>query len=86
MTLRLKQGERRDGLGLSNFPRKLSQLVWRNITGYTEAQVGGTNLWLQANLLAIKGFIMYIMRHKMYLNMQQNNWNNLIQICYILEK
>ena len=46
----------------------LLQLVWRNIKGHTEAHVGKINLWLQSNLLVVKEFIMYIMRHTMCLN------------------
>ena len=48
--------------------RWLFQLVWRNIKGHTEAHVGKINLWLQSNLLVVKEFIMYIMRHTMCLN------------------
>ena len=48
----------------------LLQLVWRNIKGHTEAHVGKSNLWWQSNLLEIKGFILYIMRHTMCFNIQ----------------
>lgn len=64
------QAKRKFELFSDKHIRWLLQLVWRNIKGYTEAHVGKSNLWLQSNLLAIKGFIMYIMSHKMCLNMQ----------------